>query len=72
MQPEVEFFTDDVDGVEYLSVGLKWEKDGEEVRAVLGAFTGTLDQEAMAIIKGLVETAGMFLLGLDQQVVIDV
>ncbi len=67
MQPEVEFFSDDVDGVEYLNVGLKWEDgDGKELRAVLGAFQGNLAQEAMVIIKGLVEQACLFVLGLEE------
>lgn len=57
MSAEVEFFTEDIDGVEYLNVGLKWMCDGEELRAVLGAFTGEVDQTALRIIKGLVEEA---------------
>ena len=71
MKPEVEFFTDDVDGVEYLNVGLVWQStllknEGDTVRAVLGAFTGSLDQDAMVIIKGLVEQAVIYVLGLDE------
>ena len=65
--PEVEFFSEDIDGIEYLNVGLVWEDaDAVETRAVLGAFTGTLDQTAMVIIKGLVEQAAVYLLGLDE------
>ena len=68
-KPKVEFFSDDVDGVEYLNVGLVWydPKKGEEVRAVLGAFTGDLDQDAMVIIKGLVEQAVIYVLGLEDE-----
>lgn len=60
--PEVEFFSEDVDGVEYLNVGLQWDDDGESKRAVLGAFQGDLDQQAMIIIKGLVEQACLYVL----------
>jgi len=66
MLPEVEFFTEDVDDVEYLNVGLKWiDQKGFEVRAVLGAFQGELPQEAMVTIKGLVEQACVYVLELD-------
>ena len=70
MRPEVEFFTDDVNKVEYLNVGLVWYDPvkGKEVRAVLGAFAGDLDQDAMVIIKGLVEQAVIYVLGLDADV----
>ena len=63
--PEVEFFSDEIDGVEYLNVGLKFEINGVERRAVLGAFQGDVSQEAMIIIKGLVEQACLYTLGLD-------
>ena len=64
--PEVEFFTEDVDGIEYLNVGLRWfDAEGFELRAVLGAFQGELDQDAMIVIKGLVEQACIYTLGLD-------
>jgi hypothetical protein len=66
--PEVEFFSDDVDGIEYLNVGLRWYVNGKEVRAVLGAFQGDVAQEAMVIIKGLVEQAVIYVLGLDGDV----
>ncbi len=70
MQPEVEFFVEEVDGVEYLNVGLTWQSvliknEGDTERAVLGAFKGDLDQEAMIIIKGLVEQACLYTLGLN-------
>jgi len=68
MEPEVEFFSDEVNGVEYLNVGLKFEKDGQPQRAVLGAFRGEISQEAMVIIKGLVEQACLYTLGLDGDV----
>ncbi len=62
-QPEVEFFTEDVDGVDYLNVGFKFMgADGEVKRAVLGAFSGDLDNDAMTIIKGLVEEASLFII----------
>ena len=64
--PEVEFFSEEADGIEYLNVGLKWDDgSGEVMRCVLGAFQGDLDQQAMIIIKGLVEQACIFILGLD-------
>ncbi len=70
-QPEVEFFMEEVDGTEYLNVGLTWECPEDlplgrgELHAVLGAFKGDLDQEAMVIIKGLVEQACIYTLGLN-------
>jgi hypothetical protein len=69
MKPLVEFFSEDVDGTEYLNVGLVWEDPytGDEKRAVLGAFTGELEQQSMTIIKGLVEQAGIYLLDLDEK-----
>ena len=67
MQPTVEWFSDDVDGVEYLNVGLAFEKEGEVVRCVLGAFQGELSQEAMVVITGLVEQACLYTLGLDYE-----
>ena len=78
MNPEVEFFSEDVDGVEYLNVGLVWGKsvfdddEGvfhmEEQRAVLGAFSGKdpIDQNGMSIIKGLVEQACLYVMGLEE------
>ena len=71
MDPRVEFFSEDVDGTEYLNVGLVWTSveegthETQELRAVLGAFSGTnpLDQNGMSIIKGLVEEACLFVLG---------
>ena len=68
MNPEVEFFSEDVDGVEYLNVGLVWEQDGTEARAVLGAFSGKdpIDQNGMSIIKGLVEQACLYVMGLEE------
>ena len=65
MQPRVEWFSDDVDGQEYLNVGLVFEREGEEVRCVLGAFQGDVGQEAMTVITGLVEQACLYTLGLD-------
>ncbi len=69
MKPEVEFFSEDVDGVEYLNVGLVWpDHDGSELRAVLGAFSGKnpIDQNGMSIIKGLVEQACIYVLRLEE------
>ncbi len=63
--PEVEFFSEEIEGIEYLNVGLKFEKDGKTKRCVLGAFQGDISQEAMTIIKGLVEQACLYTLGLD-------
>jgi hypothetical protein len=57
----VEFFSEDLDGTEYLNVGFVFEVDGTQHRAVLGAFTGELEQESMTIIKGLVEQAAEFM-----------
>ena len=63
-QTEVEFFSEDRDGVEYLNVGMKFPNaQGETVRCVLGAFTGEVDQEAMRIMKGLVEEAAGYIIG---------
>lgn len=60
--PEVEFFSEAVDGVEYLNVGFKFEYDGVTKRCVLGAFEGEgPDQQAMIIIKGLVEQAALYM-----------
>ena len=76
MKPLVEFFSEKVDGVEYLNVGLKWiPAEGRDAttespdiqRAVLGAFEGEVSQEAMVIIKGLVEQAVMYVLGIDNE-----
>jgi hypothetical protein len=61
--PEVEFYTEDVDGVEYLNIGLQWvNPEGEPIRAVLGAFQGDMPQEAMIAIKGLVEQACIYVI----------
>ena len=65
MKPEVEFFSEDIDGAEYLNVGFKFyvpDRD-EPVRCVLGAFSGGLEQEGMRIIKGLVEEAAIYMQG---------
>ena len=64
-KPEVEFFSEDVEGVEYLNVGFKFWVPGEAepVRCVLGAFSGEVDQNAMRIIKGLVEEAAIYMQG---------
>ncbi len=69
MKPRVEFFSEDVDGVEYLNVGLVWFDMGDEQRAVLGAFSGKnpIDQNGMSIIKGLVEQACIYVLGLEDE-----
>ena len=67
MKPEVEFFSEKIDGVEYLNVGLKWLNEKGEQRAVLGAFEGDVSQEAMVIIKGLVEQAVMYVLGIEDE-----
>ncbi len=71
MKPEVEFFSEDVDGVEYLNVGLVWDGPLEgqgEARAVLGAFSGKnpIDQNGMSIIKGLVEQACIYVLEMEE------
>ena len=61
MDATVEFFTEDIDGVEYLNVGLKWTDSlGEELRAVLGAFEGEVGEDALKIIRSLVEEACAF------------
>ena len=61
-QPEVEFFSEDIEGVDYLNVGFKFQTpDGNLQHCVLGAFTGEIEQEAMVIIKGLVEQAALFI-----------
>ena len=64
--PKVEFYTEDIDDVEYLNVGFVFHvPDSEEpVRCVLGAFTGGLDQNGMRIIKGLVEEAAAYMQGI--------
>ena len=63
--PEVEFFTEDIDDVEYINVGFVFYRPGQEepVRCVLGAFSGGLEQDGMRIIKGLVEEAGGYMQG---------
>ena len=60
MKPEVEWFSEDVEGVEYLNVGLKFYYNGEETRAVLGAFGEEIGQEAMQVISALVEQAVVY------------
>ncbi len=67
MIPEVEFFAETVDGIEYLNVGLQFEDSDGLVRAVLGTFQGEVPQEALVIIKGLVEQACIYVLGLDDE-----
>ena len=64
-KPEVEFFSEDIDGTEYLNVGFKfWLPEvAEPIRCVLGAFSGEVDQNAMRIIKGLVEEAATYMQG---------
>jgi len=64
--PEVEFYTEDIDGVEYINVGFVFYRPGidEPVRCVLGAFSGGLEQDGMRIIKGLVEEAGGYMQGI--------
>ncbi len=66
MKPEVEFFIEEMNDVEYLNIGLKWEDaDGEQVQAVLGAIKGDISQDAMVVIKGLVEQACIYTLGIN-------
>ena len=60
MKPTVEWFSEDIDGTEYINVGLKFVCDEEVLHAVLGAFQGEIDQEAMQVITALVEQAVMF------------
>ena len=60
MKPTVEWFSEDVDGIEYLNVGLKFAIDGELMHAVLGAFQGEIEQDAMQVITALVEQACQF------------
>lgn len=66
MNPRVEFFSEDIDGVDYLNIGLKWEREGKEVRAVLGALKGELTSDQMKIISGIAEEACMWVLGLNK------
>ena len=63
--PEVEFFSEDIDGQEYLNVGFKFyvPEEEEPIRCVLGAFSGGLEDEGMRIIKGLVEEAALYMQG---------
>ena len=63
--PEVEFFSEDIEGDEYLNVGFKFFVPAREepVRCVLGAFSTPLEQEGMRIIKGLVEEAATYMQG---------
>lgn len=68
MIPKIEFFSDEVDGVEYINIGLQWEKgDGTIVHAVLGALEGELEENAMIVIKGVAEQACMYVLELDNE-----
>lgn len=64
-KPEVEFFTEDIDDVEYLNVGLKFyvPDSVEPIRCVLGAFSGGVEQDGLRIIKGLVEEAATYMQG---------
>lgn len=64
-RPIVEFFTEPINDVDYMNIGLVWEKDGEQVRAVIGAIQGTLTQDQMKIIAGIAEQACLYVLGLD-------
>ena len=57
MKPEVEWFSEDVDGTEYLNVGLKFYRGEEVSRCVMGAFGEEIGQEAMQVISALVEQA---------------
>ena len=63
--PEVEFFSEDVDGVEYLNVGFKFyvPNTDEPIRCVLGAFRDTPDDNGLTIIKALVEEATIYMQG---------
>ena len=65
-QPEVEFFSEDVDGQEYLNVGFKfYVPDREEpIRCVLGAFSVFPEADGLTIIKALVEEAGAYMQGM--------
>lgn len=66
MIPKVEFFSEEMDGVEYINIGLQWEKgDGTIVHAVLGALAGELEPDAMKVIAGVAEQACMYVLELD-------
>ena len=64
-QPEVEFFTEDVDGDEYLNVGFKfYTPDSDEpIYCVLGAFGVQPDENGLRIIKALVEEATGYMQG---------
>lgn len=64
-KPLVEFFTDTIDDVDYMNIGLVFERDGEEVRAVIGAVEGTLTQDQMKIIAGVAEEACLYVLDLN-------
>ena len=63
-QPEVEFFSEDIEGNEYLNVGFKFYVPGsdEPVRCVLGAFGVAPEEEGLRIIKALVEEAAGYML----------
>ena len=61
---KVEFFTEDIDDVEYLNVGLAFPgKDGEMQRCVLGAFSVSPEEDGLMIIQALVEEAAGYILG---------
>jgi hypothetical protein len=64
-QPEVEFFSEDVDGHEYLNVGFKFYIPNEEepIRCVLGAFGEAPAEDGLRIIKALVEEACIYMQG---------
>ena len=64
-QPEVEFFSEDIDGVDYLNVGFKfYTPDSEEpIRCVLGAFSIQPEEDGLRIIKSLVEEACIYMQG---------
>ena len=64
-KPEVEFFSEDVEGVEYLNVGFKFHvpEREEPVRCVLGAFSGEVDSEFLIVVRSLVEEAAIYMQG---------
>ena len=64
-QPEVEFFSEDIDGTEYLNVGFKFYVPTEEepIRCVLGAFSVFPEADGLTIIKALVEEAAQYMQG---------
>ena len=62
-QPKVEFFTEDIDGTEYLNVGFVFyvPNEKEPVRCVLGAFSVFPEDDGLLIIKSLVEEAAIYM-----------